>query len=107
MARYLFEIGLNPRAFGTMIKNPQDRLQATRPMVEALGGTLEEYYFAVGQNTVYTLGYLPDELSLEALVMAVLAGGAVTSFKSTPLMTAAEAVEAMKKAADVLYRPPA
>ena len=76
-------------------------------MVEALGGTLEEYYFAVGQNTVYTLGDIPDEVSLEALVMAVLAGGAVTSFKSTPLLTAAEAVEAMQKAADVLYKPPA
>ena len=107
MARYLFEIELESQAFRTMIKNPQDRLQATRPMVEALGGTLEEYYFAVGSHTVYTMGSIPDQVSLEALVMAVLAGGAVTSFKSIPLMTAAEAVEAMQKAGDVLYKPPA
>jgi hypothetical protein len=46
-------------------------------------------------------------VSVEALMMAVLAGGAVTSFESTVLLTAAEAIEAMKKAAGTGYKPPA
>ncbi len=107
MTRYLFEIGITPEAFAVMVKNPHDRFQATRPMFEALGGNMEAYYFAVGQTTVYVVGQMPDEVALEAMTMAVLAGGALTSIKSTPLLTAAEAVEAMKKAADIIYKPPA
>ena len=44
--------------------------------------------------------------ALEALDMAVLAGGAVTSLKNTALLTGAEAVEAMKKGASIAYKPP-
>jgi uncharacterized protein with GYD domain len=31
-----------------MMQNPQDRGEAVRPVFEAFGGSLEEYYFAVG-----------------------------------------------------------
>jgi uncharacterized protein with GYD domain len=106
MARYLFEIAVAPQAFGAMIKNPHNRAEATRPAFEALGGTLEEYYFAVGQNTVYTVAQFPDEVTVEAITMAVLAGGAVTSIKSTAVLTAAEALVAMQKASDTVYEPP-
>ena len=106
MARYLIEVGITPETFGTMMKNPQDRAKATRPVFEAFGGSLDEYYFAVGQATVYVMGELPDEVSLEAMTMAVLAGGAVTSIRCTAILTAAEAMEAMEKAAHGMYRPP-
>jgi hypothetical protein len=43
---------------------------------------------------------------MEAITLAVFAGGAVTSMKSTVILTTAEAVEAMKKAADLGYKPP-
>ena len=48
MTRYLLEVGVTPETFGTLIKNPQDRAKATRPVFEAFGGSLDEYYFAVG-----------------------------------------------------------
>lgn len=105
--RYLSECGITPEAFKTMIKNPQDRAEALRPMLEAMGGELEEYYFAVGQHTIYAICQYPDEVTAEAFAMAVLAGGAVSSMKATPIVTAAEAVAAMKKAADAIYKPPA
>ena len=107
MARYLMQITLVPQAFTALVQNPDNRAEAVRPIFEAMGGRLEEYYFAVGENTVYTLGEMPDHVSMEALTMAVLAGGAVTSTKSTAILTAKEAVDAMKKAKDVGYRPPA
>jgi len=43
---------------------------------------------------------------VEALTMAVLASGAVASIKCTGILTSAEAVEAMKAAGNVGYRPP-
>ena len=106
MTRYLYEAALTPQAFAGFIKNPQDRAQTFRTLYEAVGGKLEEYYFAVGQNTVYVVGQFPDEIAVEALGMAVMAGGAVTSVKATAILTAAEAVEAMKKAGSIGYKPP-
>jgi uncharacterized protein with GYD domain len=106
MARYLLEVGVTPETFGTLMKNPQDRAKGTRPVFEAFGGSLDEYYFAVGQANVYLVGEMPDEVSVEAMTMAVLAGGAVTSIKFTPILTAAEAMQAMERAADAMYRPP-
>lgn len=106
MACYLFQLSIAPQAFATLIRNPNDRAEATRPVFEAVGGRLEEYYFAVGESTVYVLADVPDHVSVEALTMAVLAGGAVTSVKATALLTAAEAVDVMKKAGEVVYRPP-
>jgi uncharacterized protein with GYD domain len=105
MARYLFEVSVVPQAFATLITNPQDRAQANRPLFEAVGGTLEAYYFAVGQSLFYLVAEIPDEASVGALTMAILAGGAVASVKSTAILTAAEAVEAMRKAATLGYRP--
>ena len=106
MTRYLFEVKVTGEAFGSMIKNPQDRAEALRPVFKALGGDVEEYYFAVGQDTIYCLSQIPDEVSAEAVGMAVMAGGAVSSMKGTPVLTASEAVEAMQKAKDILYKPP-
>lgn len=106
MTRYLVEMAVAPQTFDALIKNPHDRLQATRPAVEALGGTAEAYYFVVGQHIIYCVIQLPDEVALEALTMAVFAGGAVTSFNAKPILTSAEAVEAMEKARDTLYKPP-
>ena len=106
MARYLFQLCIKPEVYATMMQNPQDRGEATRPLFEAVGGRMEEYYFAVGENTVYVLCEVPDPATVEALTMAVLAGGAVTSTKVTGILTAHEAIDVMKKAGDIVYRPP-
>ena len=106
MARYLIQVSLKPEVYATMIKNPQDREEAVRPLFETAGGKLEEYYFAIGENTVYIIAEIPDQTNVGAFCMATLASGAVTSFKATALQTAQEAVNVMKKAAEVAYRPP-
>ena len=107
MARYLIKAQFTSEAMASMIKNPTDREEAIRPMFEAMGCTLEQYYFAVGENNVYVLAEIPDNISGEALTMAVLASGAIASTKTTVLLTAQEAIEAMKKAGGIVYRPPA
>ena len=49
---------------------------------------------------------LPDNVSATALSMAISAGGAVKSVKTTPLVTFDEGLEALKKAKDAGYTPP-
>ena len=75
-------------------------------MFEAMGGKLHEYYVAAGGNTVFVLGDAPDTESLTAISTAALAGGAVTSMKSTEVITARQAVKAYEKARSVVYPPP-
>ena len=48
---------------------------------------------------------MPDSISAAAFSMAVAAGGACKSVKTTPLLTTGEGIEAMKKAAACGYRP--
>jgi hypothetical protein len=49
---------------------------------------------------------LHDNVSEAALSMAVLAGGAIKVFKTTPLLSVDEGIEAMKKASKLGYKPP-
>jgi len=44
--------------------------------------------------------------SAAAISMAIGSSGAMSSYRTTPLITVAEAIEAMKKAATAAYQPP-
>ena len=70
------------------------------------GGKLEGYYFVVGEDEIVELIEMPDDVSMEAITMAVLASGAVRSVQTSTLLTAEEAMEAMRRAGSLGYRPP-
>jgi hypothetical protein len=48
---------------------------------------------------------MPNNVSAAAIAIAFAAGGACKAVQTTPLMSTAEALEAMKKAKDCGYRP--
>jgi uncharacterized protein with GYD domain len=75
-------------------------------MIERLGGKLESVDFAFGEYDVVAIVELPDNVTMAALSMATGASGAVGEFKTTVLIPMDEAVEAMRKAGTVGYRPP-
>ena len=89
-----------------MVKNPQDRSAALRPVIERLGGSIESFDYAFGDYDLVAIFQLPDNVSAAALAMAVGAGGSISAFKPTVLLSMDEAVEAMRKAGTVGYRPP-
>ncbi len=59
-----------------------------------------------GEYDVGAILQVPDHVSVAAFSMAVSAGGAVKSIKTTPLMSMEEGVEAMKKASGSGYQAP-
>jgi uncharacterized protein with GYD domain len=79
------------------------RRAAVEKLVESAGGRLEAFYFAFGENDVYSLADLPDHASAAAVALAVTASGAVR-VKTVVLVTPEEVDQAAKKA--VQYRPP-
>ena len=106
MAYYLAEVAYTGEAWAALIKNPQDRREAIRPVIERLGGRLEGMWFAFGEYDIVAIMQMPDNASAAALSLAAPAGGAVKALKTTPLMTVEEGMEAMRKAAGAGYRPP-
>lgn len=106
MARYMIQASYSTTAVGDLVRNPQDRAAAVQPMVEQLGGSLVSLDFAFGDYDVVAIGEFPDNLSMAALSMAVTATGAFSAFKTTVLIPMNEAVEAMRKAGAISYRPP-
>ena len=106
MAHYLLQVAYTAEGWAALVKQPQDRLEAVRPVVARLGGSLDNAWLSFGEYDVVALFQMPDNVSAAAFSMALSAAGAVKAVKTTPLMTFAEGIEAMGKAATTDYKPP-
>ena len=67
------------------------------------GGKLESFYYAFGQDDVYLIAELPDDISAVAVGLRVNSSGLVR-ISTTPLLTPEDIDEASKKSVD--YRGP-
>lgn len=105
MPHFLHQIAYSREGWQAIVNNPQDRIEAVRPAVEKLGGRIETAWFAFGDYDVVVITEMPNNLSAAAIAIAFSAGGACKAVQTTPLLSTAEAVEAMKKAKDSGYRP--
>jgi len=103
---YLVQASYTERYWDVLIKNPQNRVEALRPVIESLGGKIENAFLAFGDYDVVAILQMPENVNAAALSMALMAGGAVNKVKTTPLVTWEEGVEAMKKAHKAAYQPP-
>ena len=101
MPFYMFQARYTPEAIGSLIKDPSDREAAARPLIEALGGTLHNMFFAMGSEDVVAIIEAPDDKAMVAGSMAVGASGAFSGGSITKLMTVGEAMEAMAIAGKV------
>ena len=104
MAHYLFQVSYTPAAWAALLKNPQDRTKAVTGAIEQFGGKTEGFWFSFGDSDIFGVMQMPDNVSAAAFAMAVSAGGACRSVKTTPLMTIEEGIAAMKKGATSSYR---
>jgi uncharacterized protein with GYD domain len=71
--------------------------------IEDLGGSVDAFYYALGDTDVYVIADLPDHVTATAISMAVNGSGAV-NLTTTVLLTPEEIDEATRKT--VGYRPP-
>ena len=99
MPRYMIEETFTGQAMAALLQNPEDRTEAVRPMYEAVGGRLEQYYVSLTENRLFLIVNVPDQANLAAVMMANFAGGPLTSYRITPIVTASEVVDVVKRAA--------
>ncbi|MBI3665588.1 MAG: GYD domain-containing protein [Acidobacteria bacterium] len=106
MPQYLFQVGYTAEAWKALVKKPQNRLEAIRPVIEKLGGKIHDFWFCFGEYDIVGVIEAPDNVSAAAFAIGAAAGGALRSFKTTPLMSVAEGLEALKRAGKAGYQPP-
>jgi uncharacterized protein with GYD domain len=106
MPYYLVQMSYSKEAIKTLDEHPQNRLEANRPAFEELGITIREAFLAFGDYDVVLLLEAPDNVRAAAISLAVTAGGAIAHYKTTPLLTMEEGVEAMRIAGGSSYTPP-
>jgi uncharacterized protein with GYD domain len=107
MPHYLIQVAYNTSGLAGLVKEPQDRIEKVTPAIEALGGRVGCAYYAFGESDIVLICEMPDNATAAAFALAVGAGGTVSSYRTTVLLTPEEAVQAMTKAGESGYRPAA
>jgi uncharacterized protein with GYD domain len=106
MPYYMIQLGYRPDAWDALIEHPVNRLDAVRPHVEKLGGRIVDGYLSFGEYDLMAIAEMPDNISAAAFSLAVEAGGGVEQYRTTPLLSMDEAIEVMKRAQSIEYKPP-
>lgn len=104
MAKYLFEVSYTAEGVkGILKEGGTSRRTMIEKLVQNLGGTFHEMYFAFGDNDVYLVADFPSNTDVAAISMTVGASGAA-SVKTVVLLTPEEVDEATQKTVE--YRAP-
>ena len=104
MAKYLVRASYTTDGVrGVLKEGGSSRRDAVQGLIEGLGGRLEAFYFAFGDDDACVIVDLPDNASAAAASLAVSATGA-TRCKVTVLLTPDEIDDAARKTTS--YRAP-
>ena len=104
MPKYLFYGSYTEEGLKGLLKDGgTKRREAVKQAVESMGGTLEAYYFAFGDNDFYFIADSPDNVNAVAGSILGSASGTV-KVKITVLITPEEIDAAVEKTMD--WRPP-
>ena len=104
MPKYMLQASYTAEGTKGLIRDGGvSRRKAAKELIESMGGTMESFYYALGEDDAFVIVDVPDQPSLVAAMLSIGASGLVTG-KSTALFSAEEMDEATKKTP--LYRGP-
>ncbi|NUT94743.1 MAG: GYD domain-containing protein [Saccharothrix sp.] len=106
MALYLTRFSYTPETWARLAQKPEDRRNAGREYIEAVGGKLHGFWYAFGEYDAYAVLETPDNVSMAAAALALSGGGALSKHETTVLLTVEEAMDAMRRSRDIRYRAP-
>ena len=105
MALYMYQASYTAESVAAQIKEPQDRIKVVTPAIEALGAKILVGGYPFGEYDVLVVLEAPDDTTAASVALAVAAGGAVKSAKTTRLLSGQEWVESLRKAQGSQYQP--
>ena len=102
MPLYMYQAAYAAESWAAQMKNPENRVDSVgRKVCEAAGGKLVGGWLCFGDYDLVIIADVPDNESMAAIALAVGSGGAIKASKTTVLMTGAQGVTALNKAAAV------
>jgi uncharacterized protein with GYD domain len=104
MPKYLIKASYTQQGVrGVIEKGGSARREAIERMVSGMGGSLESFHFALGEDDAIVICDLPDAAAATAISLAVNSSGGATA-RTVPLLTPEEVDQAAKQSVD--YAPP-
>jgi uncharacterized protein with GYD domain len=104
MAKFLIKASYTSEGTKGVLKSGgTKRKEVVEKMFADIGGKLEAFYFAFGDDDVYAIIDLPDAITAAALALTIKASGMV-ALSTTLLLTSEEVDKAAKMS--VHYLPP-
>jgi uncharacterized protein with GYD domain len=104
MAKYLFKASLSPEGVaGVRAEGGTARRASVKSAIEALGGTLEAFYFVFGDDDVIVICDLPDNETAAGFAMEIAASGRVST--STGVLLTPEEIDRSREKTSG-WRPP-
>lgn len=106
MPRFLYQCAYTAEAMAALIKEPQDRIEAVRPALEAMGARFVTSGYSFGDYDVTIVYDAPDDTTAASVAMAIAGGGATRAAKTTRLLSGDEWMESLRRSQASQYRPP-
>lgn len=104
MPKYLYHGSYTDNGLkGLMKDGGSKRVEVTRKAIESIGGKLEAYYFALGNNDFFIILEAEDNVKAIAGSLVANASGTV-KLNITPLISPEEIDQAVKQTVD--WKPP-
>ena len=106
MTQYLYQAAYTPESLAAQMKNPTDRLAQVDALLEqSVGAKIIGGGFSFGEYDVAVVVEAADDTTMAAVAIAIAAGGAIRSAKTTRLLSGDEWVAALEQASSVTYTP--
>ena len=106
MPLYMTQFAYTPEAWAALVDNPEDRSAAVREVAESMGGRLVSWYLSFGEYDGLTIYEAPDNATAGAVALAAARRGHLRAIKTTPLFSAEESMEVMRRAGGTSFRAP-
>ena len=106
MPMFVTRFSYTPETWARLREHPEDRSEAARESIEAAGGKLHGFWYALGEFDGITLWEAPSRIALASALVALAAAGVTSKLETTVLLSVDEAMEAMNQSARVHYRAP-
>jgi uncharacterized protein with GYD domain len=107
MPLYMARFAYAPQAWAGLVKSPENREQVVRQLLEDAGCSLRGMWYSFGPEDGFALIEAPDNVTAAGLSIAISGSGALRMFETSVLMTQGEMLDALEKASEIAYSPPA
>ena len=106
MTHYLLQFDYTADAWAALIRKPADRSAAMQALAEANGGRLVGLFFCFTEYDGVVLFEVPTHAAASTIAVTAMAQGHIRRYTMTPLLTATEGVEVMRKSGTISYSAP-